>query len=225
MKLEYFEGQRPRSSKYGICSDELCPCNENALSPGNGYLYISEELVEFRKDALTLQETEQKVLAYTKKYSSKGKRVILHNNFYIPILMCRQGATRRGIDMEIAGADAEYFWETGLVPLRPTPQSVLKKSATPLEAKSSERDFVVSSQSQSPQRFQETFQTASKTQVPPLRKDEASHKLANRPFLYLSLGLGIFFGVLAFSTGNVILFLGSVIFVMIIFVFLVKNKK
>jgi hypothetical protein len=39
---------------------------------------------------------------------------------------------------------------------------VFEKFATPLEGKGFEGDFVVSSQSQPPQGFQETFQTASK---------------------------------------------------------------
>jgi hypothetical protein len=116
MKPGFFEVQRPRSSRYGVCSDNQCPCNEDVLSPGNGYLYISEDLVQFRKDALTLQETEKKVLNY------RRQATIIDKDLYIPILMCRQGALRRGIDVEIAAADAENFWETGLVPLRPTPK-------------------------------------------------------------------------------------------------------
>jgi WD40 repeat protein len=55
---------------------------------------------------------------------------------------------------------------------------------------------------------------------------QPSHRLAhNRSLLYLSLFLGIFFVILAFSTGNLVLFLVSVIFMMIIFVFLARNKK
>jgi len=42
-------------------------------------------------------------------------------NLAIPILACKQGATLRGIDLEVAAADAKYWWKTGLVPLRPTP--------------------------------------------------------------------------------------------------------
>jgi len=38
-----------------------------------------------------------------------------------PILMCEQGAKLRGLDLEVAAADAKYWWETGLVPLRVTP--------------------------------------------------------------------------------------------------------
>lgn len=38
-----------------------------------------------------------------------------------PIMCCEQGARLRGLDLEIAAADAKYWWETGLVPLRATP--------------------------------------------------------------------------------------------------------
>jgi hypothetical protein len=123
MKPGYFEVQRPRSSRYGVCSDNQCPCREDVLSPGNGYLYISEDLVQFRKDALTLQEAEKKVLSY------RRQATIIGQDLYVPILMCRQGALRRGIDMAIAAADAEYFWETGLAPLRPTPKLKLNHQA------------------------------------------------------------------------------------------------
>ena len=39
----------------------------------------------------------------------------------MPILVCEEGAKLRGIDMEVAAADAKRWWETGKVPLRPTP--------------------------------------------------------------------------------------------------------
>ncbi len=38
-----------------------------------------------------------------------------------PIFVCEQGAKRRDLDLEIAGADAKHWWNTGKVPLRATP--------------------------------------------------------------------------------------------------------
>src|SRR5262245_18558264 len=38
-----------------------------------------------------------------------------------PILVCEEGARLRGLDLEIASADARHWWATGKVPLRPTP--------------------------------------------------------------------------------------------------------
>jgi len=40
---------------------------------------------------------------------------------FFPILMCEQGAKLRGINLDTAATDAKHWWETGLVPLRPTP--------------------------------------------------------------------------------------------------------
>jgi hypothetical protein len=38
-----------------------------------------------------------------------------------PILVCERGAKLRNLDLEVAAADAKYWWETGRVPLRATP--------------------------------------------------------------------------------------------------------
>jgi len=38
-----------------------------------------------------------------------------------PILMCEQGARLRRLNLDIASADAAHWWDTGKVPLRPTP--------------------------------------------------------------------------------------------------------
>ena len=38
------------------------------------------------------------------------------------ILMCKKGAELRGLNLKVARADAEHWWNTGLAPLRPTPK-------------------------------------------------------------------------------------------------------
>jgi len=45
----------------------------------------------------------------------------------MPILVCEQGARLRGIDMKVAADDAKRWWETGKVPLRPTPMANRKR--------------------------------------------------------------------------------------------------
>lgn len=45
-----------------------------------------------------------------------------------PTLCCKQAARRRNLDLATAAADAEYWWETGFVPLRPTPLRAAKPS-------------------------------------------------------------------------------------------------
>ena len=117
----YFECTRP--PKDGKCSDDSCPCGfPGANIPrGNGYLYISEELVEMRRDALSLSDIQLKIegigqtLGFTMTTVTGG--VIM------PILMCELGARKRGIDLTVAAADARHWWKTGLAPLRPTPMT------------------------------------------------------------------------------------------------------
>ena len=39
----------------------------------------------------------------------------------MPVLVCEEGAKLRKLDMRVANIDAVRWWETGKVPLRPTP--------------------------------------------------------------------------------------------------------
>lgn len=52
-----------------------------------------------------------------------GMAIIAGAGVLAPILVCEQGARARGLDLEVAAADAKYWWETGLAPLRATPLS------------------------------------------------------------------------------------------------------
>jgi len=52
--------------------------------------------------------------------------IILGQGVASPILVCEEGAKLRGLDLEVAAADAKYWWETGLAPLRATPLSKKK---------------------------------------------------------------------------------------------------
>jgi hypothetical protein len=121
----YFESRPPEGD--GRCSDNECPCPSpgTPISRGQGFLYIPPRVVEMRRDARTLDAL------YTKMKRAAGRdelvgdfrsaTVVPRQGLYHPILMCRQGAERRGIDLEVAAKDAAYWWKTGLVPLRPTP--------------------------------------------------------------------------------------------------------
>ena len=88
----------------GYCSDRECPCPGTPIPRGTGYLYISEEAVEFMRAKL------------------RGK--VPNNILFVgvmPVLMCEQGARLRGVDLEVAAADAKRWWDTGKVRLRATP--------------------------------------------------------------------------------------------------------
>ncbi len=114
----YFEAQRP--DREGRCSDNSCPCGQEGviIPKGEGYLYISKEVVEFRHDARSIEECREKCLKIRAKM---GSFIIWTQGTISPILCCEQAARLRGLDLKIAAADAKYWWETGLAPLRATP--------------------------------------------------------------------------------------------------------
>jgi hypothetical protein len=104
------------------CSDNECPCGSPgaAIEPGTGYLYIAEDVVQWRRDARSVEESEHKAQRLQKK---AGMSIIFDQNMISPTLMCEQGAKRRGLDLDVAAADARRWWETGRAPLRPTPRA------------------------------------------------------------------------------------------------------
>ncbi len=94
-----------------LCSDNNCPCpGTETLIPGEtGYLYISQEVVNNRQNAITARDLDIKGLPE-------------QTNLTVPILMCRIGAEKRNLDLNIAGQDAELWYKSGRAPLRTTPK-------------------------------------------------------------------------------------------------------
>jgi hypothetical protein len=119
--MEYFEVPTPPAE--GFCSDRACPCPEVKIPRGSGYLYISQQVVDFRRDALTIQEVAEKMARIEREFERKTgvDMAILGSGWATGILVCEQGAKLRGLDLEVAAADAKHWWETGLMPLRATP--------------------------------------------------------------------------------------------------------
>jgi len=109
----YFEVPRPAGD--GVCSDNNCPCPEVLIPRGSGYIYISQDVVDFRKDAPTVVKAKRKLSQLA------GSQAITFMSGPSAILMCEQGAKLRGIDLGVAAADAKHWWETGQAPLRATP--------------------------------------------------------------------------------------------------------
>lgn len=111
--MEYMECEPVQG--VGYCSDNDCPCTVTEIQPGTGYLYISPEVVEFRRDALSLAEARKKLAPAVEsgEYVSTSK--------YEPILICKRGATLRNLDLEVAAEDARLWWKSHKAPLRPTP--------------------------------------------------------------------------------------------------------
>ena len=81
-------------------------------------MYISEAVVDFRRDALTVREAEQKAARM-----QQSMHVVFGQDVVTPTLMCEQGARKRGLDLKVAAADAKHWWTTGLAPLRATPMA------------------------------------------------------------------------------------------------------
>ena len=120
----------PRPSGDGLCSDNECPCGlpGAAIPRGTGYLYMSREVVDYRRDARTVERVQRKVRRMEQQLDSM---IVLGQGVASPILVCEEGAKLRGLDLEVAAADAKHWWETGLAPLRATP---LSKKKTPPES-------------------------------------------------------------------------------------------
>lgn len=57
--MEYFEVKQPEGE--GVCSDNSCPCNEDVIPRGTGYVFIDQELVKFRRDCLDRETLREKL--------------------------------------------------------------------------------------------------------------------------------------------------------------------
>lgn len=114
--MEYIECES--LPNVGYCSDNDCPCSVTQIQHGSGYLYISPEVVKFRKNALSQSDCRKKVARFTEKND------FLSLQQYEPILICEKGAKRRNLDLNVAAKDARVWWEAQKAPLRATPFAV-----------------------------------------------------------------------------------------------------
>jgi hypothetical protein len=118
--MQYFELGHPIGDAF--CSDRGCPCPEVRIPRGSGYMYISQEVVDFRHDARSEEDAARKIARIEQQLEQQtGAIAMLSPGVAVPVLVCEQGARLRGLDLEVAAADARNWWETGLVPLRATP--------------------------------------------------------------------------------------------------------
>ncbi len=116
--MEYFECDVPSGD--GLCSDNKCPCPDVRIPRGAGYLYIEQGLVDFRRQYPTMKSARE---AMQRRQDQMRDSFRFFTGFYRlgPILVCEQGAKLRNLDLEVAAADAKYWWKNGKVPLRATP--------------------------------------------------------------------------------------------------------
>ena len=115
---DHFEVGRPEGD--GVCSDDQCPCPNTVIPRGAGYLYVNQNVIDFRRDCPSIEDFKVK--------RSQHGGVMFGSGTIIPVLMCEEGAKLRGLDLEVAAADARHWWETGKVPFRETPQSQPERS-------------------------------------------------------------------------------------------------
>jgi hypothetical protein len=120
----------------GSCSDNACPCDDEVIPRGEGYLYIPPDMVDFRRDALSHAEVRAKILRMREEGLARGDMTVVDPALYNPVLMCRLAAMLRGLDLEVAAQDAKIAWETDWAPLRPTPLAT--KESTPPSRKEKE---------------------------------------------------------------------------------------
>ena len=122
--MEYFEVKRP--GDYGLCSDHDCSCDETRIPSGSGYLYISQAVVDYRRNCCSVEELERRISNELHLDSMLAMRTgvvrVRAGLPGVPILMCEPAARRRELNLRIARLDAEYWWRSGHVPYRPTPK-------------------------------------------------------------------------------------------------------
>jgi hypothetical protein len=108
-----------------LCSDDDCPCTDRRqlVLGKDAYLYISPEVVNFRRNCLTLLELEMAVSRMTSPAEKMGALV-----YSMPKYLCDVGAKRRGLDLAVALADGQAAAKTGFVPLRTTPKSQARQA-------------------------------------------------------------------------------------------------
>ena len=128
----YFEVPLPDGD--GVCSDEECVCGGVVIARGTGYLYVDRETVDFRSNAPSVEQARAKEERVRSQMGDMDEAAAVMHGRTTAMLICEQSAWRRGIDLEVAAADAGHWWETGQAPLRATPE------AKPVEAEPAKAD-------------------------------------------------------------------------------------
>lgn len=127
--IDYFESPRPTADS--VCMHAECKCGGVAIPHGGGYLYISEELVEFRRDARSIEAAETK--ASREVEGAEGAAPATPGGISAA-LICESAAISMKLDLHVAAADARHWWETGMAPLRATPVvTVVEEEVTVVE--------------------------------------------------------------------------------------------
>lgn len=105
------------------CSDDSCPCGfpGTPIAWGEGYLYISPQVVETRRNARSHDAAEFLLSRMQAEAAARGAILVGGEKSLLPTLVCEQGARARHLDLNVARQDAITWWRTSMVPLRPSP--------------------------------------------------------------------------------------------------------
>ncbi len=106
-----------------LCSDDGGPCagGEKLVVGKTAYLYISQQVVDFRKDCLSIMERDIKLQNIGR---AVGANVLSVDGGVVnPFYLCEVCARARGLDLSVALADAKMVADTGFAPLRATPKA------------------------------------------------------------------------------------------------------
>ncbi len=103
------------------CTDPLCPCKDALIPVGEGYLYISETMVEFRNHYQTDAAFFQGLEELNTSNPDLANKLKIDSNSLDARLMCEISARNWDLDLNLAALDAKYWWENGEIPLRSTP--------------------------------------------------------------------------------------------------------
>lgn len=117
----YFEQRVPDIMT--LCSWDDCPCSPmgDVIPRGEGYVYITPRVVEFRKDCLSWVEFEAKLAIMSDQWKKLYGVDNINFSIYVPTLVCEKGIDLLDIDKAAAREDAIRWWQTGRLPLRPSP--------------------------------------------------------------------------------------------------------
>ena len=82
---------------------------------------MSQEVVDFRKDARSIEAAQAKENRVRMQSQDMDEAAAVMHGMTTAVLLCEDAARRRGLDLEVAAADARRWWETSGAPLRATP--------------------------------------------------------------------------------------------------------
>jgi hypothetical protein len=117
------------------CSGDECPCGAVGaeIPRGEGFLIITPQIVAFRRrapsmisvmeEAGKMAENQRRAIAQRIGLPSHSQIALMSSGkeLIVPLLVCERSPKLNWVNRDVARADAIHMWESGRVPLRPTP--------------------------------------------------------------------------------------------------------